>query len=101
MRHFAILIFLMAKIGSGIAQDIQSPLPPRTMHEGYVISSGGDNYKPKDLKCYRVGEIQYVTVPFSGKGFSRNKSFMIRLSKGPVSLYQWYYDESLMIDSQE
>jgi len=29
-------------------------------------------YKPKDLKAYRIGDIRYASVPFTGKGVSRN-----------------------------
>jgi hypothetical protein len=58
-------------------------------------------YKPKDLKAYSMGTIRYTSVPFSGKGVSRNKSLMISLVEGPVRLYKWFYDESLMLDGQD
>ena len=132
MKVLTILMIVFISMIDGITQDLESPLPPRTMHSGYVVNLEGDtvqgwvkfmtvianqfnvslyaqesdsrpqaSYKPKDLMGYQVGDLYYASVPFSGEGFSRKRSFMIRLIEGPVSLYQWYYDESLMFDSQD
>lgn len=132
MIRFIIYLTAVLMVVPLIGQENESPLKPRSLYQGFVVTTNGDTtygyimfmtvianqfnvqiyhqqsdkkpfakYKPKDLRCYKVGDIHYVSVPFAGKGFSRNKSFMIRLAYGPVSLYEWYYDESLMLDSQE
>lgn len=132
MRTLFILVITTLFVINGITQDLESPLPPRTIQQGYVVNLEGDTakgyimfmtvianqfnvslyenksdnkplakYKPKDLEGYQVGDLYYSSVPFSGEGFSRKRSFMIRLVEGPVSLYKWYYDESLMLDGQD
>lgn len=132
MIRFVIYLEAIFMITPLMGQEEKSPLVPRSMYDGFVVTTNGDTihghimfmtvianqfnvqlyqqqsdtkpigkYKPKDLISYAVGDQHYVTVPFSGKGFSRNKSFMIRLADGPVALYKWYYDESLMLDGED
>lgn len=58
-------------------------------------------YDPGDIRGYNVEGMHYASVPFSGKGYSKKKSFMICLAEGPVSLYKWYYDESAMMGGDD
>jgi hypothetical protein len=60
-----------------------------------------DDFKPGTIKSYGFSDLHYASVPFSGKGYGKNKSFMIRLVEGPVSLYKWYYSESTMMSGDD
>ena len=50
-------------------------------------------YKPGDIKAYHLLSYTFVSVPFSGKYSSRNKTFMHRIIDGPITLFEWYYIE--------
>ena len=71
------------------------------LYEGPTSGKPLEKFKPKDINSYKVDRLMYVSLPFSGKGFSKKNTFMIRVIDGPISLYEWYYDESLMVDDDD
>jgi len=50
-------------------------------------------FRPSELLFYKIMDLNYKSVPFSGRNSFKGQTFMLVIIDGPVTMFKWIYHE--------